>query len=168
VLLVGCGTTTPPLDGAAVGDAGLSAYDDEMLRAHNMVRASASPTPSPALAPLTWSTEAASVAQQWANGCRFMHNMGSGYGENIYASTGTSSASEVVSSWASEVSSYDYAANSCSDVCGHYTQIVWRDSLQVGCATATCTTNSPFGSGSWFFVVCDYTPPGNYVGQRPY
>jgi hypothetical protein len=72
--------------------------------------------------------------------------------------------------WAAEAPDYDYATNTCKagQVCGHYTQIVWRSTTAVGCAFRTCTTGSPFGSGSWDFWVCDYAPPGNYVGQRPY
>lgn len=48
--------------------------------------------------------------------------------------------------------------------------IVWRDTLRVGCAHRTCDTNSPFGAQlpSWDFWVCDYEPPGNFVGRRPY
>jgi hypothetical protein len=40
----------------------------------------------------------------------------------------------------------------------------------VGCARRTCTTGSPFsgGTGEWTFWVCDYDPPGNWVGERPY
>jgi len=56
--------------------------------------------------------------------------------------------------------------------CGHYTQIVWDTTTQVGCAIQAC----PAGIGSpppgvttaWSYVVCDYSPPGNIVGLRPY
>ncbi len=149
-------------------DAGLGAFENEILAAHNAVRASATPTPSPALAPLGWSSAAASTAQAWANGCQFGHNPSAGYGENIFASSSAASGTSVVDDWASEVASYDYASNGCSGTCGHYTQIVWRDTTAVGCAQATCTTGSPFGAGEWTFVVCDYDPPGNFSGQRPY
>jgi hypothetical protein len=75
-----------------------------------------------------------------------------------------------VALWAAEAPNYDYATNTCAagQVCGHYTQLVWRATTQVGCATVQCTTGSPFGGGNWTFTVCDYSPPGNYVGQRPY
>jgi hypothetical protein len=79
--------------------------------------------------------------------------------------------SEVVQAWASEAADYDYASNSCAPgkVCGHYTQLVWRNSTLVGCAYARCTQNSPFdGVPTWDFWVCDYSPPGNWIGQRPY
>jgi len=45
-------------------------------------------------------------------------------------------------------------------VCGHYTQIVWRDTKQVGCGVARDNRRE-----IW---VCNYDPPGNWVGHRPY
>jgi uncharacterized protein YkwD len=163
-------TDAPPAPAADAGGsdaAGLDAWAQAMLAAQNAVRAGATPVPSPPLTPYTWSTTVAAYAQNWANQCQFEHSMGM-YGENIYASTDTPTPQDVVSSWASEAADYDYATNSCSNVCGHYTQIVWRSSTEVGCAVASCTQNSPFGSGAWSFVVCDYDPAGNYVGQKPY
>lgn len=167
------GTSPPPDAGGEdaappPSDAGLGAFENEILAAHNAVRAGATPAPSPALAPLGWSAAAASTAEAWANGCMFQHDPSAGFGENIYAAIGTPTGTDVVDSWASEVSSYDYAANTCAGTCGHSTQIVWRDTTSVGCAIAACTTNSPFGGGAWTFVVCDYDPPGNVNGRRPY
>jgi hypothetical protein len=136
---------------------------------HNAARAAVMPAASPAIPPLTWSSDVAATAQSWANGCQFMHSGGK-YGENLYATSGTSPPSDVVNSWVSESKDYDYATNSCANnaVCGHYTQVVWRDSQRLGCGVATCTTNSPFGGGSWQLWVCNYDPPGNYVGEKPY
>jgi len=182
-LLAGCGpsnatgpagTTTPPASQAA------------WLEPHNAVRAgtfqgiTVSPSPSPALPALGWSDAAATVAQAWASGCRFQHNPGRGAdgtprGENIaaYAPAGQAAATPagVVKSWGGEWSAFDYAANACASgqVCGHYTQLVWRGTTRVGCARATCSVNSPFsGAPTWDFFVCDYEPPGNWSGQRPY
>ena len=63
----------------------------------------------------------------------------------------------------------DYATNTCSDVCGHYTQIVWRSTGFLGCGIENCTRNSPCGASfpNWSLVVCNYQPRGNN-GQRPY
>jgi hypothetical protein len=43
------------------------------------------------------------------------------------------------------------------------------DTRRAGCARRTCDTNSPFGAQlpSWDFWVCDYEPPGNFVGRKP-
>lgn len=144
---------------------------DAWLQEHNRVRASAQPTPSPALPPLTWNAAAAGVAKAWAENCSWKHNANRGsYGENIYASTGQPTPASVVSSWASEAPNYDYATNTCASgkVCGHYTQIVWRATTSVGCFINRCASGSPFGGGAWYFGVCDYSPPGNYTGQKPY
>jgi hypothetical protein len=143
-----------------------------MLAAHNAVRAQAQPPPSPALRPLTWSDDAAAVAEDWAEGCLFEHNAGRGeLGENLYATSASAHEALVVDTWASEVGYYDYGANRCvpGGVCGHYTQLVWRETTQVGCARRLCQAHSPFSSGGdWELWVCDYAPPGNFVGQRPY
>jgi uncharacterized protein YkwD len=139
------------------------------LDAQNQVRTSATPAPSPALPALTWNMAAEQVATAWAQGCTWEHNANRGdYGENIYASTNEPTPAGIVSDWASEASHYSYATNLCVGTCGHYTQLVWRDTTSVGCAITHCTTGSPFGGGDWYFAVCDYAPPGNYVGEKPY
>jgi len=136
---------------------------------HNATRANVQPSATPTIPPLTWSNSVASAAQAWANRCVFEHSQGQ-YGENIYASGGQAAAGDkIVRSWVSEAQDYDYESNACSNVCGHYTQVVWRKSLRLGCGVARCTKNSPFaGFPEWQFVVCNYDPPGNFNGQKPY
>ncbi len=162
-------TPTTGADLAGTPVAGEPAGLSGITSAHNAARASAMPAPSPALGPLTWAEPLAQAAQSWADGCKFEHSGGE-YGENLYASAGsTPTGPSVVKSWADEVADYDYGSNSCTKVCGHYTQVVWRDSKQLGCAMKACTTNSPFGSfASWTLVVCEYDPPGNFTGKKPY
>ncbi|MEO0602829.1 MAG: CAP domain-containing protein [Myxococcota bacterium] len=137
------------------------------LDAHNTVRANAQPPPSPPLSPLEWDEQLAEVATSWARGCRFVHSEGTGFGENLYVASWAASLEEAVDSWASEDAFYDYADNSCSGVCGHYTQIVWRSTERVGCGFADCPVveGVNFGGRLW---VCNYDPPGNFVGQKPY
>lgn len=162
-------------DQAAGNTGAVTAEAQGWLDEQNAVRKNPQPPPPAPLPPLTWSDAAASVAQAWANGCNYAHNPGRGErGENIAASSppGNWTLSSAVSAWAGEAPDYDYAHNSCAPgkQCGHYTQLVWRDTLRVGCAHKLCTMNSPFGAQfpSWDFWVCDYEPPGNVVGQRPY
>ena len=132
---------------------------DNILAAHNLVRRAVG-VPS-----LTWSVELAAFAQQWANELvargKFSHRRNSPYGENLYEITGArTTPGEVVEQWVSESKNYRYGLNTCRGVCGHYTQIVWRDTRRVGCAVAATAR-----SEVW---VCNYDPPGNWVGKRPY
>jgi len=170
----GC-VAAPPQKPSQPGPTADSKLGREMLTAHNEVRAKAKPKPRTPLLPLTWSDAMAAKAQAWANQCQYKHNPGLGpYGENIAAAAppGSTTNPGVVQSWAAEVADYSYAKNSCAPgkVCGHYTQLVWADTKQVGCAKVLCTKNSPFGANApeWEFWVCDYAPPGNYVGEKPY
>jgi uncharacterized protein YkwD len=139
--------------------------------AHNAARAAVVPAANPAIPPLMWSSTVASTAQAWADKCNFKHSGGK-YGENIYATSGSATPADVVGSWVGEAKDYDYATNTCGagKVCGHYTQVVWRNSMNLGCGVTDCTTNSPFGGGggAWQFWVCNYDPPGNFNGEKPY
>ena len=132
-------------------------------------------------AALTWDPIAAQVAQDWANQCNFNHNPNAGsqydgfggtggLGENLAAGAPTESVSDAVASWVGEEQYYDHASNTCASgqECGHYTQVVWSTTTAAGCAQTICTTGSPFGSGQWQISVCDFSPPGNYVGESPY
>lgn len=145
-----------------------------ITEAHNVVRASVSPAADPPLSPLVWSDALAVIAKTHADKCIFEHSMGS-TGENLYVAVGMEpKPQDVVTAWASETEFYDYASNSCApnQQCGHYTQIVWRDTAAVGCARVVCNVNSPFeppfDDDPWINWVCEYDPPGNWVGEKPY
>lgn len=74
--------------------------------------------------------------------------------------TAAASPGQVVGAWAAEARDYDRRRDTCAGVCGHYTQIVWRATRNVGCGVASDPERE-----IW---VCEYDPPGNYVGYRPY
>ena len=136
-----------------------SRFDREMVSAHNQIRAQAG------VPPLKWSDHLEAVAEDWAKTLlsrrEFSHRPNGKFGENLFAITGArSSTAEVIRAWADESRNYDYRSNRCRDVCGHYTQIVWRDTQKVGCAVARDNRRE-----IW---VCNYDPPGNWVGHRPY
>ncbi len=174
----GSGSSSQSGDGGGSGGDGGSGGNPEgdsqlqgITALHNQARASVNPQPATAIPPLTWDAKVAMAAQTVADSCQFQHS-GNGYGENIYASAGTTpTPTEVVGSWTSEKANYTYSSNTCAanKTCGHYTQVVWRDSQRLGCGQKTCTTGSPFvGFPTWQFWVCDYDPPGNFNGQKPY
>lgn len=139
------------------------------LDAHNQARAAVSPAPSDPLPAMRWSDELAKHAQKVAGQCSFEHSK-SDYGENLAARTGPGEPAEYVADWVAEAEHYDARTNRCKpgEVCGHYTQVVWRKSTEVGCASQVCDRGSPFGEGEWTMTVCNYAPAGNYSGQRPY
>ncbi|KAL2628651.1 hypothetical protein R1flu_013337 [Riccia fluitans] len=116
---------------------------------------------------LRWDTTLADYARKWANtrasaGCNLVHSGGQ-YGENIYWSSWQSVPGDAVASWVSEKAYYDYNSNTCAanKICGHYTQVVWRNTVRVGCGSARCSNGGKF-------VVCSYDPPGNWNGEWPY
>lgn len=132
---------------------------DEIVAAHNAVRAGLK------LPPLVWSDKLAKGAQEWADTLikdgSFRHPAKSPWGQNLAEFYRDQVLPEqTVQFWAAEALNYDYKTNRCTGTCGHYTQLVWRDTKEVGCAVAR--------RGDREVWVCNYLPPGNYVGQRPY
>jgi pathogenesis-related protein 1 len=127
---------------------------------------------------LVWNSEIAAYAQEWAeylrdnHECELQHRSWLGmadrdYGENLYGAMAWGMAldttpQEVVDAWWSEIEYYDYDNNSCTDVCGHYTQLMWKGSTEVGCGVAFCNDGQ---ADVW---VCNYSPPGNWVGMKPW
>jgi hypothetical protein len=141
------------------------------------------------LPPLTWSADIAEVAQRYAEklaascSSTLAHSTPqerNGWGENLAAGGGfgqsSLSAQQAVGLWESESACYQFGPfqsgtnATCSSECaryggcGHYTQIVWRNTQRLGCGVADCTQ----GSTRRTYWVCNYDPPGNYLGQLPY
>ncbi|MQL77595.1 hypothetical protein Taro_010008 [Colocasia esculenta] len=133
----------------------------DYLSAHNVARAQVG------VGPMVWDNAIAAYAQNYASrlsgDCRMVHS-GGPYGENLFWGGGDMfTAGDAVRLWVSEKQYYDYNSNSCAigRVCGHYTQVVWRNSVRLGCARVRCNNGG-------VIISCNYSPPGNYVGQRPY
>ena len=140
---------------------------EQLLSLHNKARADVG------VGPVTWSKKLALYAQEWANhlattNCKLQHRPNSGkwrreHGENLFMGTiGHYGVADAVKSWESERRYYRGQTLTASNFyeSGHYTQVVWKNTKQIGCAKAECHGN--------VIIVCNYDPPGNILGQRPY
>ena len=119
-------------------------------------------------APMHWNSTLASSAQSYANilanNGSFEHSGISGYGENLFWSSKESSYLDAVNAWYSESAYYNFSTQQCQTgkVCGHYTQLIWKNTTQVGCGKATYKRGANIGAT---VIVCQYNPAGNYRGQ---
>lgn len=146
-----------------LGATKMSAKDVQaVLTHHNKVRAAVN------VGPVKWSPALAGYAQKWADhlageSCKMEHRSDSQYGENIFQGTAdVYTGLDAAKAWESEKKAYKGAPLTTAMIkpVGHYTQMVWRDTRMVGCGEATCN--------KMLMVVCNYDPPGNYVGRKPY
>lgn len=125
-----------------------------LLSTHNNKRSLHKDTPS-----LTWSTELETYAQNYADqyDCSgtLVHS-GGPYGENLALGYGIEGS---VDAWYNEIEYYDYNNPGFSENAGHFTQVVWKSSTEVGCGIKSC-------GGVWGdYVICSYKPAGNVIGE---
>ncbi|QLL31206.1 hypothetical protein HG536_0B00670 [Torulaspora globosa] len=146
-----------------------SATANLVLAEHNAKRALHINTP-----PLTWSDDLSAWAYNYANSLKgtnydpcsgnLLHSSTrNNQGENIAFGT-YSSATALVDFWYNEIRYYDFnnvtgIVHDGYDV-GHFTQLVWASTTEVGCAAIECPANNGL------YLLCEYTPAGNvYVGN---
>ncbi|KAF3948877.1 hypothetical protein CMV_025176 [Castanea mollissima] len=131
----------------------------DYLNAHNAARAQVG------VGPMRWDAKVASYARNYVEklkgSCKLVHS-GGPYGENLAWGSRDLSGTAAVNMWVAEKPKYDYNSNSCvGGECRHYTQVVWSNSVRLGCAKVRCNNGGTI-------ISCNYDPPGNYVNQRPY
>jgi len=151
--------------------------------------------PASPLATMQNSTSLKNSAANVAASCTFAHSHLTGVGENLFVGTeapGTSNdewlsdrnwwLKNAVSDWTYEalIVNYPTGANAvlcndgstgstCRSKIGHYTQIMWDDTTQVGCAAQYCPGGiSNFSSRESTLIVCHYSPQGNYYDGTNY
>ncbi|KAL2815624.1 CAP domain-containing protein [Aspergillus cavernicola] len=85
---------------------------------------------------LTWNDTLASYARDWAGACVWEHSHGP-YGENL--AYGYLNATSAVQAWGDEVALYDFnKPTGFTEETGHFTQLVWKGTREVGCAAVDC------------------------------
>ena len=79
-------------------------------------------------------------------------------GENLYTQSSTAklvyTCGSMSKSWYSEIKDYNFETGQSTGVTGHFTQLIWKDSKEVGFGIA-------FG-GKRLFTVANYFPGGNF------
>ncbi|XP_065256777.1 cysteine-rich venom protein Cau1-like [Emys orbicularis] len=82
-------------------------------------------------------------------------------GENLYYSSVPKSWSSALQGWFDERDSFTFGVGPTTSnaVTGHYTQMVWYKSYEIGCSFAFC----PYSALYKHYYVCHYYPAGNVV-----
>jgi hypothetical protein len=143
-----------------------NSFAKRLLRAHNQERVQIG------VVPLQWDAKLAADAKQWADHLaqrgRLEHasyEQRNKAGENLWmGSAGYYSAATMISGFIDEKK--DFLPGKFPNVSrtgkwqdvAHYTQLIWHDTRQVGCAVSRDQTND--------FLVCRYFPIGNWIGQQ--
>ena len=149
---------------------GLTQEDiNEALQIHNNARKDVG------VSNLNWSEELSEDASKWAEQMakddRMYHSENDsrpGQGENLFYTTATDSltpARNASQLWYNEIELYTYSPimsgqNNFSEI-GHYTQMVWNSTTEVGMAMAVSSSGKTY-------VAARYSPAGNFVGEYPY
>ncbi|KAM7352214.1 uncharacterized protein ACRADG_004848 [Cochliomyia hominivorax] len=133
-----------------------SQFELECLDSHNKYRAIHG---SPAM---KLNRKLCNLALDWskqlAKQRSLQHRPHNDYGENIYyAMNFEPSAEQCVKSWYDEIKNYNYSKPGFSSQTGHFTQVVWKESIELGVGITTLNNMT--------FVVCNYNPPGNVMSQ---
>ncbi len=114
---------------------------------------------------LGWNDTVYQYAQAYADKYDCSGNLvhsGGEYGENIAFGFNTST---VTDAWYSEYKYYNYSDPGYSEKTGHFTQVIWKDTTQLGCAYVTCSDDVS-GDVSGQYTICSYYFPGNFVGAE--
>jgi uncharacterized protein YkwD len=153
-------------------------YSTVMTNYHNIHRSNHS------VSDVTWDSGLAASALVLANRCKFEHDMdinGGGYGQNIAAWASSEigegegnkyGAVSVTDQWYnSEMENWSFYGQANPpegmniDLYGHFTQVVWKGTSKIGCATAYCPSGQMYDGMNAYFTVCNYDGPGNYGGE---
>ncbi|XP_072553110.1 peptidase inhibitor 16 [Salminus brasiliensis] len=155
----------------AVGGGHFLEDHQQIVHLHNQYRSVVEP-PAADMTHMKWSQELAAVAVLYATKCIWEHNpdVKNTMGENLFITTGTIDIEKALSDWFGERMDYTYDNNTCSEdkMCGHYTQMVWARTNRIGCGTHFCESVEGLHFEKATMMVCNYFPPGNVIGHKPY
>ncbi len=149
-------TTTPTVSQDSTPQQ-LSATAQTWLDAHNKYRRLHK------VADLKWSDKLAKSAQAFADTCPQGHSS-TNYGENLAWGNWADKVNVPVDKWYTlEEPKHNYASNEFSTQSGHFAQLVWKNTTEVGCAYKQGCQFQAMKNGSAY--VCLYNPAGNVIGD---
>ncbi|KAH8178436.1 cysteine-rich secretory protein family protein [Sarocladium implicatum] len=116
---------------------------------------------------LTWSKTLSGYAKKYMNKkgtgkhtCPDFAHSGGSYGENL--AIGYSTPTQATIAWGDERKDYNFKKPGYKSGTGHFTQMVWKDTKQLGCARKYCTSSNVLEG---WYLACEYYPRGNVIGQ---
>uniref|UniRef100_A0A8C4HKD6 Cysteine-rich secretory protein LCCL domain containing 2 n=1 Tax=Dicentrarchus labrax TaxID=13489 RepID=A0A8C4HKD6_DICLA len=156
---------------------------EDIIQLHNKLRGGVYPTASN-MEHMIWDDELERSATHWSEECQWDHgpqDLLMSIGQNLAVHWGRyRSPAFHVQAWYDEVKDYTYpyshecnpwCPERCSGpMCTHYTQLVWATTNRVGCAVHVCPRMNVWGE-IWenaVYLVCNYSPKGNWIGEAPY
>uniref|UniRef100_A0A665W7L5 LCCL domain-containing protein n=1 Tax=Echeneis naucrates TaxID=173247 RepID=A0A665W7L5_ECHNA len=156
---------------------------EEIIQLHNKLRGGVYPTASN-MEYMVWDDDLERSATHWSEACIWDHgpqDLLMSIGQNLAVHWGRyRSPAFHVQAWYDEVKDYTFpyphecnpwCPDRCTGpMCTHYTQLVWATTSRVGCAVHVCPRMDVWGE-IWenaVYLVCNYSPKGNWIGEAPY
>ncbi|GLV37876.1 uncharacterized protein CBL_06422 [Carabus blaptoides fortunei] len=145
---------------------------------HNFFRGRVVP-PASNMLKMSWHAGAAKAAQRWADECLLLvhDNITGRYddsygqcGQNIFIASHQVPWFFAIKTWYLEKDNFTYGSTKNDlGVIGHYTQMVWASTHEIGCGFAKCHRRFP-SKKFYYNYVCNYCPIGNKPGHvgKPY
>ncbi|GLH15865.1 Venom allergen 5 [Gryllus bimaculatus] len=143
------------------GSDGYSNFAEDCLAAHNVYRAKHD------VPPLKLSKKMCQYSEEWAKRLattgKLEHRPNNEFGENLFCVWSSDpnhkvTGREPVDNWYAEIKNHVFGKEPRDLKTGHFTQVVWKDSRTLGVGMAR-------SRGGNTFVVANYDPPGNFIGN---
>ncbi|XP_045470562.1 cysteine-rich venom protein LEI1-like [Harmonia axyridis] len=141
----------------------------KIVKMHNVFRSRVKPAASNMLK-MTWNERLAEAAQKWTQNCQFLTHDGNDgrfipnygpCGQNIFVATQKVPWFFAINTWFLEKDNFTYGGKNDLRRIGHYTQMVWAATHEVGCGISKCIN---LNNGTWvkyYSYICNYCPIGN-------
>jgi uncharacterized protein YkwD len=161
--ILGSSAVAQDKDRTAESGGPMPAEAAEFLQVHNDARSRVG------VGPLRWSESLARHAQEWADylaasgSFRHRDSAKTSFGENLFGGTKGYGPGDAARQWLKERAAYrggPVTPQNFSSI-GHYTQMVWGATTEVGYGMAR-------GRNGMVIIVGNYSPRGNLSGQKPF